>query len=557
VDRDCEATMSRSQLTLRSLTKRYADRVVLDRVNLTLRPGERVGIIGENGAGKSTLLRVIAGDLSPDAGELVIEAPGGLSVLAQALELPEAATVQDAIDECWHELRGLEQEIADAGEALAHAGDLEAALGRFGDLLDQFEARDGYGAPARLESALGALGVAGIARARAWATLSGGERSRTALAATLAANAELLLLDEPTNDLDDAGWEWLLQTLRAHRGTVVAVSHDRAFLEEFTDVILAVSDGRVTRYGAGYRGYVAARRAETERQRLAHEAWKDEIARHRELLTANAGRLDAIPRKLEQAGMGAGAFRARSRDHGAMSRIRNAKERLARLTEEPIAAPPQPLRFTPAFTPADTDQKRASNGGDDAAIERESLLRLTDVRVAGTSIASVDLRAGDRLLITGPNGIGKTTLLRAISGEEHPLSGHIHLGGRVGYLRQHASFAPEDRTVAEAFACAKRDDRGAAEDRLVQLGLFRREELGYRLSELSYGQRRRLDLAVLVSDQHEVLLLDEPTNHLAPELVDELESALNDFGGVVVVVTHDRRLRDHVGGLQLELKAEK
>src|SRR5918994_826623 len=206
-----------------------------------------------------------------------------------------------------------------------------------------------------------------ITRSRAWSTLSGGERSRIALAATLASNPELLLLDEPSNDLDDAAWQWLVDRLRAHHGTVVAVTHDRAFLQALTDVIWEVDGASVARYGDGYAGYLVAKASERERRRLAYETWKVELARIRELAAVNVRRLDAIPRKLEKAGMGAGAFRARGRDHGAMARIRNAKERVTRLLDAPVAPPPKPLSFSPALgrTTSAAPQEAPANGATD------------------------------------------------------------------------------------------------------------------------------------------------------------------------------------------------
>ncbi|MFD8209996.1 ribosomal protection-like ABC-F family protein [Streptomyces sp. NPDC059695] len=515
------------------VTKRYDDRhvrngTVLDRVSLTVRPGERLGVVGDNGSGKSTLLRLLASLEPPDNGTVTVEAPGGLGHLAQTLDLPPDATVGDAVDHALAGLRDLERAIRTAEAELAATGDLAG----YARLLTAYEARGGAGADRRVETVLRKLGEPGpLDRTRPLGSLSGGQRSRLALAAVLAAEPELLLLDEPTNDLDDEAVSWLEERLRAHRGTVVAVSHDRVFLDRVATAVLEVDEDRhtVRRYGDGYTGYLAGRAAERARRQREYEEWRAELARHRALADRNIDRFSAIPRKAPAAFSGAGAFRARSRAHGAMSRIRSAREQLARLTGHPVPAPPEPLRFRTEIT------------GEGAPVD------LAGLRVDGRlHLDALHLDAGERLLVTGPNGAGKTTLLRVLAGELAPDAGTVAVPARVGLLRQDTAPPTDPRTVGEAFGEGR-------EDELLALGLFAARDLTTPVRLLSTGQRRKLELARLVTSPADLLLLDEPTNHLAPGLVEELEAALAEYRGTLVVVSHDRRLREGFRGRVLDL----
>lgn len=248
-----------SQLALADVSKTYGDRTVLDQVSFTLRPGEKAAVIGENGSGKSTLMRLIAGAEAPDHGRITRSFPGGTGHLAQTLGLGPDRTVRDAVDSALHELRTLEARIRAAEAALSDAGPAE--LDAYGDLLGAYEARDGYCADARTDAALHGLGIGHIGRERTLGSLSGGEQSRLALACVLGASPELLLLDEPTNHLDGPAVAWLAERLRAHRGTLVVITHDRAFVEAVATTVLEVDrDLRtVTRYGDGWAGYRAAR----------------------------------------------------------------------------------------------------------------------------------------------------------------------------------------------------------------------------------------------------------------------------------------------------------
>lgn len=425
------AARSHRVCELRSVTVRFADRVVLDRVDLAVGPTARVALVGDNGAGKSTLLGLLSGSARPVAGEAQLALPGGRAYAAQDPRFPAGTTVTQAIDLLLPELRALEAEIQRVSDRLAAPGpdELPALLDRLGALTDRLEARDGHGVDLRVDAGLQQLGLGRLDRSRPVASLSGGERARLALATALASRAELLLLDEPTNDLDDAALAWLEGRLAAHRGALVVATHDRAFLDRFADDIVQVRDGGLSRSGDGYAGYLAARAAERRRQAERHEEWRSELARSEALVTANASRLAAIPRRLELDGFGHGAFRARSRDHGAMGRIRMAKARVATLRAEPVAPPPEPLRFDPGFSEtADGIAAAAPTGAGARRPDRCALISLSGIRCTGGAALRMDawtIRRGGRWLVTGANGAGKTTLLRVLAGDLAPDAGSV------------------------------------------------------------------------------------------------------------------------------------
>ncbi|MFG7945638.1 ribosomal protection-like ABC-F family protein [Streptomyces cacaoi] len=537
-----------TQITARSVTKSYEGRTVLDGADCTLRPGERAGIVGENGSGKSTLLRLLAGREQPDSGEVVVQAEGGVGYLAQEEHLPAELTVQQVIDRSLAVLRSMEERLRTLESAMARGDD--SVLAEYGELLTAFELRGGYEAEARVERALHGLGLGLLPRGRTVGGLSGGERVRLRLAALLASGPEILLLDEPTNHLDDAALTWLEEHLRGRRGTTVAVSHDRAFLERVATTLIEVdADTRaVERYGNGYAGYLREKAAARRRWAESYERWCEEAARLREAAATTARRV--APGRAMKDGNKMAYDRAGGRVQQSLAaRVRNAEERLRRLLADPVPPPPEPLHFA---TAPRTGGPLSPGAGRRSVLVAEAVA--VDGRLARTDLS---LKPGTRLLITGPNGAGKSTLLHVLAGRLTPTSGRVECGGAVGLLAQEPELPPGagEMTLLGAFAQGR---PGAPEDhtrRLLSLGLFTADRLAVPVSRLSTGQRQRLALARLVTEPADVLLLDEPTNHLSPALVEELEAALEQYTGALVVVSHDRRLRQRWRGERLSLES--
>ncbi|WBB80311.1 ABC-F family ATP-binding cassette domain-containing protein [Micromonospora sp. WMMD882] len=529
-----------AQLTLRAVSKSFAHRRVFDAVSCAVRPGERVGIVGENGVGKSTLLRMIAGRDDPDDGEIIVTAAGGVGHLGQVVDLPDDSTVGDAIDAALGEIRELGRRIAAAERELGSATDERMA--EYGALRTAFELRDGYRADAKVQAAMSRLGVGDLDRDRRLGTLSGGQLARLALAGVLSAEPELLLLDEPTNDLDQEAVAWLEGRLRGHHGTVVVVTHDRLLLERVATAIVEVDGDRrtVRRYGDGYAGYLAERRAARQRWEQAYAEWVGEVERWTEWGATTAyrvapGRAIRDHNKCKYNGDG------RRVQESISTRVRSAAERLGRLRAEPVPEPPEPLRL---HAPLDAD-------GLDGPV-----LELRDVRVDGRlDVDELVLSAGQRLLVSGPNGAGKSTLLEVASGRLRPDRGAVVRHGRIGYLPQDVPPPRPDVSLLTAFSQGRVGAPEEHRERLRSMGLFRPDDFRTPVGALSVGQRRRLALARLLDRDADLLLLDEPTNHLSLTLVEEFEAALEGYPGAVVVVSHDRMLRQRWRGGELTLRS--
>ncbi|MEV4176003.1 ABC-F family ATP-binding cassette domain-containing protein [Nonomuraea sp. NPDC049709] len=524
---------ARAHLNATDLRLARGGRLVLAGVDLTVSPGDRLGVVGENGRGKTTLLRVLAGTLAPDSG--TVHRAGTLGVADQELPAGEGRTVGDLIDLELAQVRAALRAFESATLALADGR--PGAEQDYADALEAAEALGAWDADRRVDVSLAALDAVHD-RDRPLAGLSVGQRHRIRLAGLLGAGHDLLLLDEPTNHLDAAGLDHLTARLREHPGGVVLVSHDRALLADVATSILDLDptrDGRPRTYGGGYAGYREGSRAERERWESEYRDQQDERRRLAQDLSAAQNRLSTGWRPEKGTGKHTRATRA-------PALVRAVHRRQELLEEHVLDVPEPPLRFRPPRLGAPAGA---------------TLLRADGVTVRGRLAAprSVLLRAADRLVVAGPNGCGKSTLLSVLAGTLAPDAGDVQRkrGVRVGLLTQEPP-PPVRRRAFEVYDAAVA--RAGGDDRvgLSQLGLLPSGAMHQPVTELSLGQRRRLDLAVLLAARPHVLLLDEPTNHLSMSLVEELTEALAETGAAVVLATHDRRLlRDAAGWPRLGL----
>ncbi|MFE7628843.1 ATP-binding cassette domain-containing protein [Kocuria sp. NPDC057446] len=543
-----------AHLRLDGIGVSHPGRRVLTDVSLRVTAGERLGLIGENGAGKTTLLHVAAGVLVPGTG--TVHRPERTGLLRQELDSPPATTLAQVVEQAVAEVRALEHRLAALAAGIAAAPDDPATADAYDTVLRDAERLGLWTLDARVEAVLGGLGLAGLPRNRAVGQLSGGQRRRLALAALLLARPTALLLDEPTNHLDDDAVDFLAGELTGWRGPVLLASHDRWFLDEVVTGVVDLdpalgpdeSAGGPPRQGTvsagGYSAYL-------DQRELARRRWAERFAaqgQERERLqeiAAVSGREIFHTTAPKSEGRITKKFYSDRAAKTVGGRVRSARNRLAALERTAVGAPPEPLRF------AGFERVAVPAGG--AGVP---LVRLAGVRVEGRlAPTDLELRAGDRLLVEGPNGTGKSTLLAVLAGELRPDGGSVERQGGVvvGRLAQDDSW-PDLSCPAEA-AYRSRLRAGDRAPSLAELGLLRAGDASRPLGELSPGQRRRVALAALVAEPPPLLLLDEPTNHVAPALAEDLERALLDFPGTVVLATHDRWVRRRWRGRVLPVRS--
>jgi ATP-binding cassette ChvD family protein len=495
--------------TTYKLSRRYPpDRQVLTDISLSFLPGAKIGVIGYNGAGKSTVLRIMAGLDTEFDGHAQLAAGATVGLLEQEPRLDEAKTVRENIEEGVAETKALLDRFNELSMNYS-----DETADEFARVQEQIDAVDGWNLDTTLEIAMDALRTPpGDAEVT---TLSGGERRRVALARLLLRQPDLLLLDEPTNHLDAESVAWLERHLQDYKGTVVAITHDRYFLDNVAGWILELDRGRGIPYEGNYSGWL-----DQKRKRLETEA-KQESARKR-----------TIEQELEWVRLNASARRNKPKARLNAYEALLAQDRNVKLDQVQIHIPAGP--------------RLGSN-----VVEASGLRKAYGDRVLIDDL-SFTLPPGGIVGVIGPNGAGKTTLLRMITGQEQPDTGALRIGETVelAYVDQSRDALDPDKTVWQEISGGqdqiKLGERTVNSRAYVSGFNFKGTDQQKKVAKLSGGERNRLHLAKLLRTGGNLLLLDEPTNDLDVDTLRALEEALLTFAGCAVVVSHDRWFLDRV-----------
>ncbi len=528
-----------SFLSVTDVCKAYGDHVVLDGVDLLAHRGQPVGLVGENGVGKSTLLRIVVGLESADSGQLFV--PADLGFLTQEPEFSPGATVADVLHDVLAPLHDAVRRLESLADQLT---DSVEAADEYAATLDWAQRHEAWDADRRADVARAQLGIGDIERDRPVAGMSGGQRTRLALAALVVRQPDCIILDEPTNHLDEAAIEFLESFLVTTPGVVIVASHDRVFLDRVCTVIVdldashfGVDGDGGNRFTGGFNDYLLQKQQARERWERAFLDQREQLDALRAATSTTARRVahNRAPRDNDKYIY---HFKGSNVAATVRRRLRNTEQRIAALERELIPKPPRPISFSGALT-----RQRTKAG---------MAVFVRGLRVDGRlSLDRLDVLAGEHVLVSGANGSGKSTLLGVLAGTLTADAGQAVVNARrVGRLEQDVVFPRPERTSHQVY-----ENATASPVPLGDLGLLHPRDLARPVGHLSVGQQRRLALAILVAGQPDVLLLDEPTNHISLVLASELEEAFGRSPGTVIVASHDRWLRDRWEGQTLHLTA--
>lgn len=518
-------------LNVEHLYKYFNGQALLKDINFTVEDREAVGLIGINGCGKSTLLNIITGsegyDKTPEGlGSVNIAGKASIGFLRQNSGLNSELTIGEEMKNAFAPLLETLDKMKVLEKKMADGGDIDSISHEYAELSSYFEARDGYRIDVKIKQVINGMGFGSTPTDRVISTLSGGEKTRLALAKLLLEEPNLLILDEPTNHLDFETLMWLEDYLKGYKGAIIIVSHDRYFLNKVCTRICEIEQGRLTSYRGDYSSYLVQKKMNSERQLKEYEAQQKEIAKLEDYVAKNLVR--ASTSKM-----------AKSRQH--------MLDRIERIDKPLMYSKPPKIKLEYDIEPT-KDIVRVVDCPlvvGDGADKKELIKSLT-----------MNVRRGEHVAIIGANGIGKTSILKLIQGIIPHEGGNISWGGnvKISYFEQEHAILDPHKTVLEEIM--DRYPRLSEQQARSVLGavLLTGENVFKPISVLSGGERAKLCFAIMALNRGNVLVLDEPTNHLDLSTKEVLEDALAEFGGTIILVSHDRYLLNKVASRIIEIK---
>lgn len=518
-------------LNVEHLYKYFNGQALLKDINFTVEDREAVGLIGINGCGKSTLLNIITGsegyDKTPEGlGSVNIAGKASIGFLRQNSGLNSELTIGEEMKNAFAPLLETLDKMKVLEKKMADGGDIDSISHEYAELSSYFEARDGYRIDVKIKQVLNGMGFGSTPTDRVISTLSGGEKTRLALAKLLLEEPNLLILDEPTNHLDFETLMWLEDYLKGYKGAIIIVSHDRYFLNKVCTRICEIEQGRLTSYRGDYSSYLVQKKMNSERQLKEYEAQQKEIAKLEDYVAKNLVR--ASTSKM-----------AKSRQH--------MLDRIERIDKPLMYSKPPKIKLEYDIEPT-KDIVRVVDCPlvvGEGADKKELIKSLT-----------MNVRRGEHVAIIGANGIGKTSILKLIQGIIPHEGGNICWGGnvKISYFEQEHAILDPHKTVLEEIM--DRYPRLSEQQARSVLGavLLTGENVFKPISVLSGGERAKLCFAIMALNRGNVLVLDEPTNHLDLNTKEVLEDALAEFGGTIILVSHDRYLLNKVASRIIEIK---
>ena len=518
-------------LNVEHLYKYFNGQALLKDINFTVEDREAVGLIGINGCGKSTLLNIITGsegyDKTPEGlGSVNIAGKASIGFLRQNSGLNSELTIGEEMKNAFAPLLETLDKMKFLEKKMADGGDIDSISHEYAELSSYFEARDGYRIDVKIKQVLNGMGFGSTPTDRVISTLSGGEKTRLALAKLLLEEPNLLILDEPTNHLDFETLMWLEDYLKGYKGAIIIVSHDRYFLNKVCTRICEIEQGRLTSYRGDYSSYLVQKKMNSERQLKEYEAQQKEIAKLEDYVAKNLVR--ASTSKM-----------AKSRQH--------MLDSIERIDKPLMYSKPPKIKLEYDIEPT-KDIVRVVDCPlvvGEGADKKELIKSLT-----------MNVRRGEHVAIIGANGIGKTSILKLIQGIIPHEGGNISWGGnvKISYFEQEHAILDPHKTVLEEIM--DRYPRLSEQQARSVLGavLLTGENVFKPISVLSGGERAKLCFAIMALNRGNVLVLDEPTNHLDLSTKEVLEDALAEFGGTIILVSHDRYLLNKVASRIIEIK---